>query len=115
MGKRKAETAQTEPATDYGECQLKSQCVAFFTRTRDGFYKKASAEDKSTSKDAMETYQQMDADQKLDFARKFLSQKGKGIGWVKTYMEEMTSRTRTTNTMKEGYCTRTGNARAHAS
>ena len=98
----------------YAESTLKSQCVAFFTRTQNGYYKKTTNEDKSAAQAAMAAYAKMEADEKLEFANKFLQNKGKGVGWVKTYLEEMTSKTNTTEKVKEGYYNRTCAACTHA-
>jgi len=118
MGKRKVtqseEAAQGE-GTQPSDAMVRSQCVAFFNRTKEGFYKKASPSDRAEAAKAMSAYKQMGDADKLDFARKFLSNRGKGVGWVKNYLEEMTSRTKVKETVKEGYCNRTVNARTHAS
>ncbi len=59
--------------------------MAFFTRTQNGYYKKATHEDKTNAQEAMAAYAKMVPNEKLEFANKFLQNKGKGVGWVKTY------------------------------
>jgi len=52
--------------------------------------------------------------EKLEFANKFLQNKGKGVGWVKTYLEEMTTRMKTNEKVNEGYLNRTCAVCTHA-
>ena len=97
-----------------GDAELKSQCVAFFTRTQNGCFVKSTNEDKIQAQSALAAYDKMGLDEKREFANKFLQNKGKGVGWVKTYLEEMTHKTTTNEKGHEGYLNRTCAVCTHA-
>jgi len=97
-----------------GDAELKSQCVAFFNRTTNGYYKKSTQEEKKRAQEALAAYARMADNEKLEFAKKFLQNKGKGVGWVKTYLEEMTTRMKTNEKVNEGYSNRTCAVCTHA-
>ena len=103
-GSEPQQGAAKKPVTD---AAARSQCVQFFTRSASGHFIKMTDDEKNNAQSALRTYNDLNQEQKTDFARKFLTNKGKGVGWVKSYCEELTNRTRTSEKVKEGYMNRT--------
>ena len=53
------------------DAELRSQCVAFFIRTKDGKFAKSTNEEKEAAKEALDSYANYTKDEQLDFARTF--------------------------------------------
>ena len=84
-----------------------NDCKTFFTRMAKGFYKKASAQEKKDAQDALDTYQELEDDEKKDFVQAFKTNKGsKNFGWVKDFSDRLASRKTTKEEVLEKYMTR---------
>ena len=84
----------------------RGQLVAFFKRVSQGERKTATDADRKLAGDALVSFNSMDGADKQEFTTRFINNKGKGMGWVKNYLEEFSQKRRTNETMTEGYKTR---------
>ena len=94
-----------EPA--YSDGQLKSQCKNFFTRMAAGEVKKASDEQVQEAKAGLNTFNELEEQDKAQFAKAFYSNKGtKTFGFIKDYSEKIKASKTVTQNMEENYMTR---------
>ena len=72
-----------------------------------GFFVTASEEQKAESAEALNTFKNLETDDKADFAKKFLdSRKTKQFGWMRQYRENMTVDKEVEGKYNESYMTR---------
>ena len=86
-----------------------NDCRTYFNRVADGKHKKATAGQIEDARIALSILRESPEDMKKEFAGKFNDSKThKSFGWVKTFKEEMKSRTTRQQGTIENYYTRTG-------
>ena len=91
----------------YANGALKSQCKGYFQRLANGSVKKAGADEVNEAQEALSTFEALEEEDKVKFAKAFYSNKGtKTFGFVKDYSEKMKSSKTSEQTVNENYFTR---------
>lgn len=106
-GKRAAAVA---PAGDkgYQDGALKSQCLGYFKKVANGLACKATAEEVSLAKEAVETYTELTDEDKTLFAKTFYDNKAtKSFGFVRDFQQKRTAHKMVSENIHENYMTRT--------
>jgi hypothetical protein len=106
------EEASGTPAKEakYSDSALKSQCRHFFGRRASGQTKKTTTEERKEAEEACTTYDRLDEQDKLQFAKAFCSNKhSKSFGFVKEYTEKVLASKKVCEKLEENYFTRISN------
>ena len=91
----------------YTDGALKSQCKGYFQRLANGSAQKAGADQVNEAKEALSTFEALEEEDKVKFAKAFYSNKGtKTFGFVKDYSEKMKSSKTSEQSVNENYFTR---------
>ena len=91
----------------YTDGGLKSQCKGYFQRLANGSAQKAGADQVNEAKEALSTFEALEEEDKVKFAKAFYSNKGtKTFGFVKDYSEKMKSSKTSEQSVSENYFTR---------
>ena len=91
----------------YANGALKSQCKTYFQRMANGSVKKAGADEVSQAQEALSTFEALEGEDQVKFAKAFYSNKGaKTFGFVKDYSEKMKSSKTSEQSVNENYFTR---------
>ena len=92
----------------YTDGQIKSQCLNYFNRVKEGKVAKATEEQIQEATQAVQTMNKLPDKEKLDFAKAFFSAKQtKDFGFLKDYNEKVTAKKVEHEQVNENYYTRT--------